>query len=121
MKSTNAIGFRYGLFGVTQGSRTIIDSTTIGFPATPSYNRQETVLSPAGVGNDPPATEITATVKSCLFLRTSGKVRVRVTREDDSYYEQIVTSFLALTPDAPVTVTITTAETFNVSALTVWS
>lgn len=126
MKSTNAIGLRFALFGVAQGSRTKLDSATIGFKATPSHNRQEAVLSPAGAGNNPPATVITAIVKSCIFLRTSGKVRVRVTRQDNSYYEQVVTAFFSLTVDADtsadaVTITVQTAEITNVNALLVWA
>lgn len=121
MKSTNAIGLRYAIFGVAQGARTHIDSRTLGFSAEASYNKQEAVLAPAGVGNNPPATVLTAVVKNVIMVRSSGKIKVRVTRADNSYYEQVATKLFMLSPDATITVTIQTAETTSVSALVTWS
>ena len=124
MKSTNAIGMRLALFGVAQGSRTHIDGATLGFATETSYNRQEAVLSPGGPENVPPATVISMDVKSVMFLRISGgtgKALVRVTKEDDSYYEQVVDKIFMFSPDEPVTVTVQSASPHNINALVIWS
>jgi hypothetical protein len=121
LNTTNAIGLDIKLFGVSQGSRRKLDSTRIGFAATPSGNRQEAVLSPAGVGNNPPATIIELVVKSFVWLRTSGKVTVKVIRADTTFYTQVVDRVFMMSLDAPVTIELTTAETFNTNVLVVWS
>ena len=118
--TTNAIGLRQQLFGVSNSSRVKIDTFTAGFAATPSYNRQESVLSPA-VGSVP-ATVLTLDVRSVLFIRTSAKVKIRVTRADASFYEQIVTAIFSMSPsEEKVTVTIEASEAYNVNCIVVWS
>lgn len=119
--TTNAIGLRAKLFAVANGSRRVLESISLGFAATPSANRQEAVLSPAGVGNNPPATTLTFTVNSFFYIKTGGKVTVKVTRQDASFYTQVVKSVFILTPDQAVTIQLTTAETVNTPITAIWS
>jgi hypothetical protein len=121
LNTTNAIALDIRLLGVSQGSRRKLDGTTVGFAATPSANRQETVLSPAGAGNNPPANVIAITVKSFVWIRTSGKVTIKVTRADNTFYTQVIYKVFMLSPDAEVDIEIVTAETHNVNATVVWS
>lgn len=123
--TTRAIALRFALLNVAQGARTKVDGATIGFPAMPSANSQEAVLSPAGAGNTPPATVIECLVRSVIFIRTGGgAAKITVTKSDNSSYEQVVGAFFALSLERgaePVTVEIETAETHNISAKIVWS
>jgi hypothetical protein len=121
LNTTNAIGLVFRLFGVANKSRIKLDGAAIGFPATPSANRQETVLSPAGPGNVPPATKMTLTVNSFICVRSSGKISVKVIRADLTNYTQVVDAIFMMSPDQAVTVEIVTGEAFNVSALAIWS
>lgn len=120
VNATNSIGLQLRAFGVTQGSRVKVDGATLGFKAQPSYSRVEQVLSPATIAL--PANVLTQTVKSFFYIRCSGKVSITVTDTTAlTTYTQIVDSIFIFSPASTVTVSVKTAEAFNVNALVIFA
>lgn len=119
LNTTNALTLRYQISRSSQKSRIRLDSGTFGFPVTPNANLQELVLSPA----NPPTLATTAifTVRSMIFMRFSGKVKITVTDANSNSYSQVSNRVFMLSVADPVTIEIETAETHNVSALIIWS
>lgn len=124
INTTNAVVLRFQVSNASQRSRVRMHSGTLGFPATPSANRQEAVMSPA-VGATP-ATELTFTVRSVAFLQFSGKADITIVKPDATQVS-LETSGLFYysvdSSDGPYVLKVTPATNVadNVNVIAVWS